>query len=50
VEPELQGRDLERTFDVVFTESGQLGLSVVREPAAGRTVVSRAIPGTQAEQ
>jgi hypothetical protein len=34
-------------FDVTFSEPGQLGLSLVRA-ATGRTIVSRAIPGTQA--
>ena len=34
-------------FDVTFSEHGQLGLSLVRA-RTGWTVVSRAIPGTQA--
>jgi hypothetical protein len=36
-------------FDVTFSEHGQLGLSLVRA-RTGWTVVSRAIPGTQAAQ
>ena len=37
----------ECAFDVVFSDPGELGLSLARA-ATGWTVVSRAIPGTQA--
>ena len=52
-EQKAQQGPIERTyvpeshFDVTFSDPGQLGLSIVRV-ATGWTIVSRAIPGTQA--